>query len=140
MFEIVYGVAALMVFVGPFLVYKAVTGRKADPLAEYYANREPWGGRRAPVEPRQGVSWKAYVAVLLGVWMVLLLPPYLIHGMPETATVTGFTLVAAEHLGGAVAICGIGLLGRFYRPAPFTAYCIVSALVFYLGILGATAA
>ena len=75
--------------------------------------------------------------VLLGIWMFLLLPPWLIHGIPDGASARGMLQVAAEKLGGALAACIIGLLGLLFRPAPFAAYCILSGAMLYAMIKGA---
>lgn len=119
--------------------------RKADEVVEISAHRDPWGGsggtpspqRSAPLH-RQGGSFMPYVFVLLGVWLFLFLPAA--GSLPKIVPPMGIALVAAEKFGAAAVICGIGLLGRLYRPAPFTSYCILSAVMLCLMILGSTGA
>ena len=65
--------------------------------------------------------------------------PYLLFGVPDTATTEGIALVSAGSAGTAVAALGIGSLGLLYKSNRFGGFVIGTLIALGLMFAGANA-
>lgn len=116
MFEIVEKLSPLLL-IGALVGVYLVSTRKPDPMRNIGRSGAATAGSNAP-------AWLRYAAVALLVAGVFLVLP-VINQNAEAAKMA-MPIYAASRIGAACVPVLIGLLGLFYRPARFEAFCIIT--------------
>lgn len=82
---------------------------------------------------------KKYATFIGLIILMFVAGPYLLFGVPDTATVEGIAMVSAGSAGTAIAALGIGTLGLLYKANRFAGFVIGTLIALGLMFVGANA-